>query len=143
MFAISNGGVTQVFKPWDTPSFTERHAPSVFLPMTESPAATKKPARSLLEHYLDGDVSPLLRDAEERPTHYTAAQKALIERLRLTQPVSLAEKNELMLQYVRRTDAQKAEQQVRKKLTEDLVTPEQRPPAFEEQGLFQGAIKLI
>lgn len=99
--------------------------------------------RSLLDEYLGGDLRHLVGDAEDRPEHYTDVQRAQLEQLRQGHRLRPQEESELLLQFMRRTDAQKAERAVRKEVTKEEVAPKEDPPPFEDQDLFQGAIKLV
>ena len=141
MFDISLSKTTQLFKPWVSPSFVEQHAPRLFLPPPQSVELPRP--RSLLDEYLGGHLRHLVGDAEDRPEHYTDAQRAQLEQLHQGHRLRPQEESELLLQFMRRSDAQKAERTTRKERTKKEVAPEEGPPPFEDQDLFQGAIKLV
>jgi hypothetical protein len=111
------------------------------LPTPEPPPRPRK--ESLVDWYLGGDLGYLEQDLAARPAHYTTEHHELVRRLRSGEHVAPALANDLMLQAMRRTDAQKLERRVKHRLTADLITPSDDPPPFEDQQLFQGAIKLI
>lgn len=80
---------------------------------------------------------------QERPQHYTDGQRELLRRIENGEVTHAGERAELVLRLMRRTEAQQTERQVRTRMTRQAVEPDAAPPPFEEQGLFQGAIKLI
>jgi hypothetical protein len=104
---------------------------------------TPKPRGDLFDLYLGGDVTPLLVDARERPMHYSSAQKDALERLQRGRDTTAHERAELVLQLMRRSEAQKLERQTRRTMTQSVAKVDVPVPAFENQDLFRGAIKLI
>lgn len=125
-------------------SFTDRWAPRVPAPGEEPPQApVRVPQPDLLARYLGDDLSPLLSDAEARPGHYTTHQRETLERIRRGDSVDASARSELLLTYMRRTEAQALERGTRRKVTAQAVTPMRAPPPFENQGLFAGAIRII
>jgi hypothetical protein len=85
----------------------------------------------------------LLQDVAERPAHYSADQLELVERLGRGEPATAQECSALLLQFTRRTEAHKTEHAARRRITQEIVTPIDEPPAFEDQNEFPDAIKLI
>lgn len=145
--------------PSDTPSkpsFTDLHAPKhsgieffkeltrkrqpgELLPLPEPVTKPRDP--DLLEAYLGTDLQRLFRDAQERPTHYTQSQHSLLELLRKDATAGAsAQRSELLLQHQRTTSAREAERTIRRNVT---AAKQRRPPPFERQDLFKGAVVLI
>lgn len=127
----------------DERSFVEKYAPRLADPFEPPTPPARRLKPDLLHTYLGKDLRPLIEDAASRPTHYRAEQLAVLERLRRGESVAESARSDLLLQYMRRTDAQSAERDARKKLTQKIVTPDSDPPPFENQELFRGAIRLI
>lgn len=67
----------------------------------------------------------------------------MLLRLRTGQPVSPEQRSGLVLSYVRTTAAQQKERETRRRVTKEIVEPEDEPPPFEHQEDFKGAIGLI
>lgn len=107
-----------------TPKFSDTHAPkhiglqrleqaraalTTIGPLATHTVPTPQRASSLLEFYLGNDVSRLLGDMMERPDHYSDRQKEIIEFLYgsgpIGQPVTEAEKDDLVLQLMRSTES--------------------------------------
>lgn len=115
--------------------------PSPFEPLPQEPGSSTK--RDLFETYLGRDLRPLLEDVASRPKHYSQGELELVERLRTGRPTNATERSALLLQFMRRTEPRKVERETRKRITQSIVTPPTPPPAFEDQKLFTGAIRLI
>ena len=109
-----------------TPSFSDLNAPkheglkqltsargalvTPIGPVATMTAPTPRPPASLLEFYLGSDVTRVFADMRDRPDHYSDRQKEIIEFLYTTlptisTPVTEAEKDELILQFMRPTES--------------------------------------
>ncbi len=88
------------------------------------------------------DLRLLRDDLAARPRHYNAEQHETFAQLERGDATTSTARSTLFLQYMRQTEAQRAEQATRRALTGSMVRPEQEPPPFEQQDLFRGAIKL-
>ncbi len=77
--------------------------------------------RTLLDMYLGGDVARIYQDALLRPEHYDSRQHQLLAALShgtaMEQPPTDTEKNELLLTFMRTTDADKATRERNARIT--------------------------
>jgi hypothetical protein len=134
LFAPKHTGVEQLRE------LTRKRQAGELLPLPEQKTKPRDP--DLLEAYLGRDLQRLFRDAESRPSHYTPAQHALLSLLRTDATAGApAQRSELLLQHQRTTAARETERTIRRNVTAPKL--EKRPPPFERQDLFKGAIVLI
>lgn len=102
-----------------------------------------RPRPDLFAQYLGRDLRPLLVDVETRPAHYSAEEHETVRRLVAGESVPSTTRSALLLTMLRRTEARALEQKTRREITAHIVTPDKPPPAFEQQDLFAGTIKLV
>lgn len=122
--------------------FSEQYAPKLF---TDAPAPARyvpMHKRDLLDVYLGNDIRPLQQDADTRRDHYTSEQHEVLERLGRGEDVDKRLRSELLMQFMRRTEPARLEHKVKAKISKEPLE-EVKAPAFEEQDLFQGAIKIL
>lgn len=99
---------------------------------------------SLLEVYLGGSTKHIEADLASRPKHYGAGYLELLERHKRGEKIPVQRLNDLVLQYIRPTEAAKEQ----RRITTQKTATSQRPlrteiPVFEEQQAIKGAIILI
>ncbi len=111
----------------------------------------KKP-ETLIDMYLQGDMSKLVQDALARPDHYDQRQHeiitALSRDLELDTPATVDERNELFITFMRDTEAQKKTKERNQRLSdsggsgivledgrtlEEAAADERKAPTFENQ----------
>lgn len=101
---------------------------------------------SLLEIYFaDFGTRPIEDDMAKRPDHYGANYRELVERIRRGEKVPVTRTNDLVMQYLRPTEAARATKALTRKKTAAARRPMRAKdlPAFEEQQSIKGAIVLI
>ena len=110
--------------------------------MQVQPAApSSRSTTDLFDTYVP-DPRIVARDLESRPHHYTTEQKETLRRIIAGDAVPAGARSELVLQYMRRSEARRTEQQTRQHYTSRVVA-QHTPPPFEQQGAFKDTIKLI
>ena len=124
-------------------TFIEKHAPkppTIFVEDAEAPPPARQ-AQDVWSRYIGDDLRGITQDMEERPKHYTSDQKETLERLRRGQDTTSRDRSDLLLTFMRKTEAQKQEREVRKQKTaEEVADLDDELPAFKDQHLFKGAI---
>ncbi len=125
-------------------SFTELHAPKPPEPphlfaVQEAPPVRERP--DLLSRYLGDDLRAIILDSTSRPDHYTEAQKNALVQLSRGEKVPSSVRSDLLLQFTRRSEPQKLERRMRRERSEAEQWALEALPAFEDQKLFEGAIR--
>lgn len=88
------------------------------------------PPQSLVDAYLQGDLRQIVQDFWMRPDHYSPRQHDILIAISTgqdpVQAATTAEKNELLLTWMRDTVTQKKTREMIKKKTEDIVLEDGR-----------------
>jgi hypothetical protein len=124
-------------------TFVDKHAPkppTLFAEDVEAPPPAKR-VPDVWERYIGNDLRGILQDVETRPEHYSSDHKETLEHLREGRETTSRARSDLLLTYMRRSEAQKQERAVRQRKTAEEIDDGDELPAFEDQHLFKGEIQ--